>query len=94
MLREALYWFGGRRRGSLARLTRLAAHPDPGLREGLVRAVARWSTPGVAELLDGLAEDPHPDVREAVEAPLCFPRSCKRAAGLRVRHDCCPLSNG
>ncbi|MEW2438908.1 twin-arginine translocase TatA/TatE family subunit [Streptomyces caniferus] len=26
------------------------------------------------------------------EAPLCFSRSCKRAAGLRVRHDCCPLS--
>ncbi|WP_103545008.1 hypothetical protein [Streptomyces sp. SM1] len=24
--------------------------------------------------------------------PLCFPRSCKRAAGLRARHDCCPLS--
>ncbi|MEV6742463.1 hypothetical protein AB0N14_38585 [Streptomyces sp. NPDC051104] len=27
-------------------------------------------------------------------APLCFPRSCKRAAGLRARHDCSPLSNG
>ncbi|GAB2823170.1 hypothetical protein GCM10027073_61620 [Streptomyces chlorus] len=25
---------------------------------------------------------------------LCFPRSCKRAAGLRARHDCVPLSNG
>lgn len=24
--------------------------------------------PGVAELLDGLADDPDPDVREAVEA--------------------------
>nr|WP_249375294.1 HEAT repeat domain-containing protein [Streptomyces sp. I05A-00742] len=46
---------------------RLAAHPDPGVREDLVRAVARWSTPGVTELLDGLADDPHPDVREAVE---------------------------
>ncbi len=27
-----------------------------------------------------------------VPPPLCFPRSCKRAAGLRARHDCCPLS--
>ncbi|WP_406103478.1 gamma-glutamyl-gamma-aminobutyrate hydrolase family protein [Streptomyces sp. NBC_01003] len=24
--------------------------------------------------------------------PLCFPRSCKRAAGLRARHGCSPLS--
>ncbi|WP_328430924.1 DUF6083 domain-containing protein [Streptomyces sp. NBC_00453] len=24
--------------------------------------------------------------------PLCSSRSCKRAAGLRARHDCCPLS--
>lgn len=24
------------------------------------------------------------------EAPLCFPRSCRRAAGLRARHDCSP----
>lgn len=67
-LREAPHWFGMRRRGPLARLTRLGAHPDPGVREDLVRAVARWSTPGVAEPLDGLAGDPHPDVREAVEA--------------------------
>jgi hypothetical protein len=29
-----------------------------------------------------------------VSAPLCFSRSCKRAAGLRARHDCCPLSIG
>ncbi|TDC57230.1 HEAT repeat domain-containing protein, partial [Actinomadura sp. KC345] len=36
--------------------------------EDLVWAVARWTTPGVAELLDVLADDPHPDVREAVEA--------------------------
>jgi hypothetical protein len=27
-------------------------------------------------------------------SPLCFPWSCKRAAGLRARHDFCPLSNG
>lgn len=68
MLREALHWFGMRRRGPLAQLTRLAAHPDPGVRKDLVWAVARWSTPGVAELLDDLAGDLHPDVREAVEA--------------------------
>lgn len=28
------------------------------------------------------------------EPPLCSSRSCKRAAGLRARHDCVPLSNG
>ncbi|XRQ06196.1 HEAT repeat domain-containing protein [Actinomadura welshii] len=67
-LREALRWFGMRRRGPLPQLAHLAAHPHPGVREDLVWAVARWSTPGVAELLDGLADDPHPDVREAVEA--------------------------
>ncbi|MFJ3936904.1 HEAT repeat domain-containing protein [Streptomyces parvus] len=67
-LREALHWFGMRRRGPVDRLKGLASHPDPGVREELVWAVARWSTPGVAELLDGLADDPHPDVREAVEA--------------------------
>ncbi|MGW1895113.1 HEAT repeat domain-containing protein [Streptomyces sp. NPDC002004] len=68
VLREALHWFGMRRRGPLAQLTQLAVHPHPGVREDLVWAVGRWSTPGVAELLDGLADDPHPDVREAVEA--------------------------
>ncbi|WP_461006786.1 HEAT repeat domain-containing protein [Streptomyces capparidis] len=68
VLREVLHWFGMRRRGPLAQVGRLAAHPDPAVREELVWAVARWSTPGVAELLDGLADDPHPDVREAVEA--------------------------
>ncbi|SER41038.1 HEAT repeat-containing protein [Streptomyces qinglanensis] len=65
-LREALHWFGKLRRGPLAQLTHLATHPDPGVREELAWAVSRWSTPGVAELLDGLADDPHPDVREAV----------------------------
>ncbi|TDC93095.1 HEAT repeat domain-containing protein [Actinomadura sp. 7K507] len=68
VLREALHWFGMRRRGPLDQLIRLAAHPDPGVREDLVWAVARWTTPGVTELLDGLAGDPDPDVREAVEA--------------------------
>ncbi|MEV6320260.1 HEAT repeat domain-containing protein [Nocardia sp. NPDC051787] len=68
VLQKALHWFGMRRRGPLAQLARLAAHPHPSVREELVWAVAGWSTPGVAELLDGLADDPHPDVREAVEA--------------------------
>lgn len=68
VLREALHWFGMRRRGPLAQLVRLAAHPDPGVREELVWAVASWSTPGVAGLLESLADDPDPDVREAVEA--------------------------
>ncbi|GHF72175.1 hypothetical protein GCM10018790_57530 [Kitasatospora xanthocidica] len=67
-LRAALHWFGMRRRGPVDALARLAAHPDPTVREELVWAVGPWSTPGVAGLLDGLAEDPHPDVREAVEA--------------------------
>ncbi|MGW6913866.1 HEAT repeat domain-containing protein [Kitasatospora sp. NPDC054939] len=68
VLRDALHWFGMRRRGPVPELARLAAHPDPGVREDLVWAIARWSTPGVAQLLDGLAADPHADVREAVEA--------------------------
>ncbi|MER5732494.1 HEAT repeat domain-containing protein [Streptomyces sp. NPDC002138] len=67
-LREVLHWFALRRRGPLARLAPLAAHPDPGVREDLAWTVARWSTPGVPALLDTLAEDPDPDVREAVEA--------------------------
>lgn len=69
-LLEVLHWFGMRRRGPLAQLARLAAHPDPEVREALVWAVAGWSTPGVTALLDGLAGDPHADVREAVEAVL------------------------
>ncbi|MGW3664624.1 HEAT repeat domain-containing protein [Streptomyces sp. NPDC005141] len=67
VLSDVLHWFGMRRRGPLARLAPLAAHPYAGVRENLVWAVGRWTTPGVAELLDGLADDPHPDVREAVE---------------------------
>ncbi|MEV7603182.1 HEAT repeat domain-containing protein [Kitasatospora sp. NPDC089797] len=65
-LRDALHWFGLRRRGPLDRLTRLATHPDPTVRRELVWAVHRWSTPGVDHLLDTLATDPHPDVRQAV----------------------------
>ncbi|MFG3256297.1 HEAT repeat domain-containing protein [Streptomyces sp. NPDC048172] len=69
-LREILHWFGMRRRGPLARLAPLAAHPDPGVREELVWAVGRWTTPGVTALLTPLTQDPHPDVREAAEAIL------------------------
>ncbi|MEU6852643.1 HEAT repeat domain-containing protein [Actinacidiphila alni] len=67
-LRAALHWFGMRRRGPLDRLAALADHPDPGVREDLVWAVASWTTPGVAGLLDRLAADPEPDVRDAVAA--------------------------
>ncbi|MER5883746.1 HEAT repeat domain-containing protein [Streptomyces sp. NPDC001941] len=67
VLREALHWFGMRRRGPLAELGRLALHPDPGVREDLVWAIGHWSTPGVAEVLRTLADDPDPDVRDAVE---------------------------
>ncbi|MEU1177351.1 HEAT repeat domain-containing protein [Streptomyces sp. NPDC005820] len=65
-LREALHWFGMRRRGPVPELAHLAAHPDPTVREALVWAVARWSTPSVTDLLDRLADDPDDDVREAV----------------------------
>ncbi|MGW0708085.1 HEAT repeat domain-containing protein [Streptomyces sp. NPDC002643] len=67
-LRNTLHWFGMRRRGPIDRLAHLAAHPDPGVREDLVWALSHWTTPGVGQLLDRLADDPHPDVREAVEA--------------------------
>ncbi|GLF99187.1 HEAT repeat domain-containing protein [Streptomyces yaizuensis] len=66
-LREALDWFSFRRRGPLRQLARLADHPDAGVRGDLAWAVAHWSTPGVADLLDRLAGDPHPYVRDAVE---------------------------
>ncbi|MFI6062133.1 HEAT repeat domain-containing protein [Streptomyces sp. NPDC051286] len=64
---ETLHWFGPRRRGSVDQLAHLAGHPDPQVRVALVEAVAGWSTPGVQELLHRLGQDPHPDVREAVE---------------------------
>ncbi|WP_026341614.1 hypothetical protein [Actinomadura atramentaria] len=67
-LRAALHWFGLRRRGPLPELARLAAHPDAGVREDLVWAVGHWTTPGVPALLDTLAADPDPDVRDAVAA--------------------------
>ncbi|MFH9722925.1 HEAT repeat domain-containing protein [Streptomyces sp. NPDC017254] len=65
-LREALYWFGMRRRGPLSRLAGLAGHADPAVRIALVEAVAYWSTPGVAALLRELEDDADPGVREAV----------------------------
>ncbi|WP_206301781.1 HEAT repeat domain-containing protein [Streptomyces sp. AcE210] len=65
---EALHWFGLRRRGPVERLSRLADHPDPAVREALADAVAGWSTPGVDALLDRLVADPDPDVRELAAA--------------------------
>jgi hypothetical protein len=66
-VKDTLRWFAQRRRGPVGALTHLTTHPDPEVREALVFAVSRWSTPGVAELLDALAVDPSPDVRDAVE---------------------------
>ncbi|WP_406096440.1 HEAT repeat domain-containing protein [Kitasatospora purpeofusca] len=67
-LEAVLDWFMvlRRRRGPIAELAHLAAHPDHRVRESLVWAVGDWRTPGVAELLATLADDPAPDVREAV----------------------------
>ncbi|MFJ8431335.1 HEAT repeat domain-containing protein [Kitasatospora sp. NPDC094019] len=74
-LQAVLDWFMmlRRRRGPIAELAHLAAHPDPEVRESLVWAVGEWRTPGTAELLVALADDPDPEVREAVA----------RAEGLR-----------
>ncbi|MER7757318.1 HEAT repeat domain-containing protein [Kitasatospora sp. NPDC097643] len=69
-LRKVLDLLGRRRRGPVDAVARLAAHPDPAVREELVWAVSCWRTPGARELVGGLADDPHPDVREAVEAVL------------------------
>ncbi|MFJ5265801.1 HEAT repeat domain-containing protein [Streptomyces sp. NPDC088387] len=85
VLRQALHGFARRRRGPLAELGRLAGHPDAGVREDLVRAVARWSTPGVGNLLDTLAGDPHPDVREAVQAAR-EAREAREAQKARAAH--------
>ncbi|MFC8719298.1 HEAT repeat domain-containing protein [Kitasatospora sp. NPDC057198] len=67
-LSDALHWLGMRRRGPVPALAPLAAHPEARIREQLVWAIGRWSTPGVAALLDALADDPDPEVREAVES--------------------------
>lgn len=69
-LRDALYWFGMRRRGPLPRLSALAGHADPAVRTALVEAVAYWSTPGVAALLRELERDADPGVREAATEAL------------------------
>jgi NADPH:quinone reductase-like Zn-dependent oxidoreductase len=45
---------------------------------------------GCAEYVTAPAER----VRDMSEPPLCFPRSCKRTAGLRARHGWSPLSIG
>ncbi|MFB8087277.1 HEAT repeat domain-containing protein [Streptomyces sp. NPDC055992] len=66
-LRAALHWLGMRRRGPLAEVARLADHPDPTVRTALAEAVASWRTPGTESLLRRLAQDPHEDVREAVD---------------------------
>ncbi|MGW1926307.1 HEAT repeat domain-containing protein [Streptomyces massasporeus] len=65
-LREALGWYGMRRRAPLARLSRLARHDDPTVRIALVEAASSWSTPGVDLLLGELENDSDPGVREAV----------------------------
>ncbi|GAA3019145.1 hypothetical protein GCM10020229_33000 [Kitasatospora albolonga] len=65
-LGRLLHWLGKRGRGPVEAVARLAEHPDPEVREDLVYAVARWRTPGAAELLDRLAGDEVADVREAV----------------------------
>ncbi|MCP2341966.1 HEAT repeat domain-containing protein [Actinomadura rupiterrae] len=67
VLREVLHWLAMRRKGPVPELARLASHPDPAVREDLVWTISRWTTPGVPALLDTLADDPHPDVREAAE---------------------------
>ncbi|MFC9794215.1 HEAT repeat domain-containing protein [Streptomyces sp. NPDC127584] len=66
-LRDALHWYGMRRRGPLARLAPLARHADPAVRIALVEAMAHWSTPGVDSLLSELEHDPDPRVRQAVD---------------------------
>lgn len=63
-LRAALDGFSVRRRGPLDRLSPLADHPDPGVRSALAWAVSWWTTPGTGALLDRLAADPDPRVRE------------------------------
>ncbi|KJY26599.1 HEAT repeat domain-containing protein, partial [Streptomyces sp. NRRL S-495] len=75
-LEAVLDWFRllRRRRGPIAELAHLAAHPDYRVRESLVWAIGDWRTPGVAELLAGLADDPAPDVREAVARARGFVR--------------------
>jgi hypothetical protein len=65
-LKDTLHWFGMRRRGPVTQLSHLATHPDPEVRAALASAVSDWSTPGVMELLEVLARDLSPDVRETL----------------------------
>ncbi|WP_370414337.1 HEAT repeat domain-containing protein [Streptomyces fradiae] len=70
---ETLRWYRLRRRGPVARLARLAGHPDAGVRQELARAVARWSTPGVDALLRELADDAaDAAVRQAVAESIAY----------------------
>ncbi|MER5746233.1 HEAT repeat domain-containing protein [Streptomyces sp. NPDC002225] len=64
-LTRTLDWFGLRRRGPVDQLAHLADHPDREVRRALVWAVARWTTPGTADLLQRLAGDGDEAVREA-----------------------------
>ncbi|WP_063833485.1 HEAT repeat domain-containing protein [Streptomyces sp. NRRL F-5727] len=79
-LREALRWFRLRRRGPVERLASLAGHPDTGVRQGLARAVARWTTPGTDELLRELAGDAVTDVRQTVAEAVAHRRTEAAAA--------------
>ncbi|MDX2293972.1 MULTISPECIES: HEAT repeat domain-containing protein [Streptomyces] len=79
-LRDTLRWYGLRRRGPVERLAPLAGHPDPRVRQGLARAVARWSTPGADELLRRLAGDAVSDVRRTVAEAVAYRRTESCAA--------------
>ncbi|MER5736037.1 MULTISPECIES: HEAT repeat domain-containing protein [unclassified Streptomyces] len=82
-LLDTLRWYGLRRRGPVERLAPLAAHPDPGVRRGLARAVAEWSTPGADGLLRELAGDAVTEVRQTVAVALSLRRT-EAAAALLV----------
>ncbi|MFD8012993.1 HEAT repeat domain-containing protein [Streptomyces sp. NPDC058955] len=71
-VREALSWFRLRRRGPVAELAALAAHPDPAVRSVLAAAVGRWTTPGVDALLRELAGAAEAEVRAAVAEAVAY----------------------
>ncbi|MGW4996686.1 HEAT repeat domain-containing protein [Streptomyces hydrogenans] len=81
---DTLRWYELRRRGPVERLAPLAAHPDPGVRRALARAVAEWSTPGADGLLRELAGDAVTEVRQTVAVALSFRRTEAAAALLAV----------
>ncbi|MET9357760.1 hypothetical protein ABZY14_33075, partial [Streptomyces sp. NPDC006617] len=69
-------------------MTTTPTAPPPALRPYLTdRHTALWQE---ADAFTAEHVAPRADRMEA--APLSSSRSCKRAAGLRARHDCCPLS--